>query len=335
MNTCTLRKLEHEAPPRLLPRVVLVRLASVLQLSGRRRRRFCRRRRLGLEPRPLLRLLHLAVCADPRGGFLKVQRRLVGQRIPEHVLRNLGADGERIAPLGRELGDIPDVPHARHQDPHVAVQLVRRLLHLDDGAEPVPPGVVHPAEVRCHVVRTHPRREHGLVRGVRGRDRDPDPVRHQRVGGFDTLERAGHLDHDDVRVVLRECDAVLPHLVAGLAPSLHLELLHGVVRQCLLRQLRERRDVALPAVPLEDDRVGGDAREDAGGQPLRPLLLAGGVQKHAEVPGVVHVLVVHVRVIADAAEAPEARTPRNDGSRSESRTGSRDARAARRASTWS
>jgi len=38
----------------------------------------------------------LDVYNPPR---LEVQRRLRGERVVEHVLRHLGADGERVAPL--------------------------------------------------------------------------------------------------------------------------------------------------------------------------------------------------------------------------------------------
>eukprot|EP00982_Pelagococcus_subviridis_P017437 31539-Pelagococcus_subviridis.AAC.5 len=111
------------------------------------------------------------------------------------------------------------------------------------------------------------------MRRVRGRERDSDAVRDERVRGFDPVERRGHLHDDDVRVVLRQRDAVFPHLIRGLPPGLDLELLDRVVLQRLSREFRERGDVALAAVALEDDRVRRHPREDPGREPLRPLLL--------------------------------------------------------------
>ena len=77
------------------------------------------------------------------------------------------------------------------------------------------------------------------------------------------------------------------HMSSEVAPRLDLELLHGVVLQRLLREVRQSLEGALAPVALQDDRVRRDAGEDAGGEPLRPPL-ARAVQEHAQVPAVIH-----------------------------------------------
>ena len=120
------------------------------------------------------------------------------------------------------------------------------------------------------------------MRCVRSRDRHSHTITHQRIRRLDSLQSRRNLDHQPLRVLPRQRDAVFPHFVAILSPRLHLELLHRIKLERVPRQRTQRLDATLHPIPLENRRIRRHAGKHTRRQPRVVRIRVGAVQKQPQ-----------------------------------------------------
>mmetsp|Transcript_49288 Transcript_49288/g.114567 ORF Transcript_49288/g.114567 Transcript_49288/m.114567 type:complete len:331 (-) Transcript_49288:117-1109(-) len=233
---------------------------------------------LGLAARFLARLL------EPRRG-------LEGLVDVDQLLGDLGREGEVVEAALRELDELRSAPERRHEDLRAALLPAADVEERDALADAVLPCVAELAHVRRDVGRVQAGGNEALARGVARGHADLGVDAGRLVGlpqhrrGLHALGGQRDLHSDAHGVDGADLERPLVHRLGVVAPRLEEDLLDARVREGLGVQGLYGLEAHRPTRALHQDRVRGDAVEEAQRQELFPLLEVRGVEHQAEVGG--------------------------------------------------
>mmetsp|Transcript_30040 Transcript_30040/g.85712 ORF Transcript_30040/g.85712 Transcript_30040/m.85712 type:complete len:316 (+) Transcript_30040:69-1016(+) len=224
-------------------------------------------------------------------GPLEPGRRLVRAGQVDELLGDLRGEGEGVEPRPREFHHLRRVPERRHEDLGAALPPAAGVVELADLLDAVHALVVHAAEVgrdvggvqalrgealACRVARGHA--DVGVGAGLL-------VVLPQHPRGLHALGGQRDLHSDAHGVDGADLERPLVHRLGVVAPRLEEDLLDARVREGLGVQGLYGLEAHRPTRALHQDRVRGDAVEEAQRQELLPLLQVRGVEHQAEVGG--------------------------------------------------